>query len=222
MSLTLARMRYLVRKGLGGLTSSDLDDTDTDELLNMALWDLDGRYPFKEKECRVSATLTAGTDKYDLPSYTDAVMSVAVVDMDHPEKLHKLARMTHDWYDANAYEDSTDVRGQPERYLRRDDYLLFWPIPDDAYPIWVTLWRTVSSLLDGSVEATGLPRTWDEIVVQGAIERGHFYHEDYNLARQASDFQTDKIRTAVPIEAKEERDSRYAGLQVLWDFPSDT
>ena len=46
MSLTRTRMFALVRKGLGGIDSDDLTDPECDELLNLALWELEDKYEF--------------------------------------------------------------------------------------------------------------------------------------------------------------------------------
>lgn len=221
MSLTLTQMRALVRKGLGGLTSDQLPDADVDLLLNLSLWELTDKYPFKEKECRVWMETVAGTDKYDLPNDKDAIQSVAIQQDNDLEQYQKLGRMTVDWYDAKAHPDNTDHRGQPERYLRRDDFIVLWPIPDQVYRVWLTYWRTIPTLLSGTVDLTGLPRAWDEIVVEGAITRGHYYNEDYPQARQADNFRINHIRSIPSVESKEERDSRYAGLEVLWERPYD-
>ena len=57
MSLTVTRMRVLVRKGLGGIDSDDLSDTDLDEMINMSFWELEDKYPFESKETVFTSTL---------------------------------------------------------------------------------------------------------------------------------------------------------------------
>lgn len=225
MSLTLTRMRYWLRKGLGGLDSNELDDTDADELLNMALWELDNKYPFKEKECLVTASTVAGQRSYTVPNNLDAIRTVSVVDdddSDDPADYHYLREMTNEWFENNAADDDEDERAMPERWLRRDDALILHPWPDAVYTLRLEMWRTVESLVSGSVDTPELPRNWHEIVVEKAIERGHFYNADYNLAQQAANFPIGKERGAVLDVTKEEEGVRFAGLDVQWDDPTES
>lgn len=219
MSLSLTQMRALVRKGLGGLDSTDLADDDVDLYLNMSLWELEDKFPFEEKECVVTTSTVDGQRSYGLPSDLDALRSVAIFD-DNGQSV-KLNRMSDHWYDEN-YNTDTDEKGQPEKYLRRRNGVILWPTPDDVYTLQLTMWRTVESLLSGLVETPGLPRNWHEIVVEGAIVRGHFYDQDYNLAQQAGNFPIGKVRSAVLASSKEEKfDSRWAGMRPCLDGPED-
>ncbi len=222
--LTLQQMRDLVRKGLGGLDEQDLSDPDLDLMLNMSFWEIESRFPFKEKEARLEFSTVEGSHLYDLPSIAagagaemDAVLGVAVIETDSG-KSNKLQRMTESWFDTQ-FNDDIDVRAIPEFWLRRDVDLQLWPVPDEIYTIRLFFLKNLASLLLGTVEATGLPRTWDELVVEGGITRGQYYGQDYNLAQQAESFRVGKLRTASSIESKEEEDSRWAGLVVQWDEP---
>lgn len=219
MSLTLTRMRYLVRKGLGGLDSTDLNNEDVDELLNLALWELTNNYPFELKETLFTTTLVESQNEYQLMSGLDGLFSVAVIDSE--DQRIKLDRMTRDWYDLN-YDGSTDAEGTPVKYMREGTFLILDPSPDaDAagLTLSVTVIQDVDSLVDPTNVTTGLPRNWDELVVKGAISKGHFFNEDYNLARESHNFVVSGVRAAVPTVAKEERDARHAGLDVMWDWP---
>jgi hypothetical protein len=228
MSLSLLDMRSLVRKGLGNLTDTDQggSDAEVDQLLNLSLWELEAKFPFKEKECKVTISTIAGEERYQLPSFNDALISVAViVTSGSTSTYHKLTRSSadnfHDERQVPSSTASTTNRGQPLSFYRRNNFLILDPVPDKVYSIEMILWKTVASLLEGAKEVTGLPQNWDEIVVVGAVTKGHFFAQDYNLARQAKDFQLGYIRSAVPTEAKEERDSRYAGLQVIDELPNE-
>ena len=216
MSLDLDRMIALTRKGLGGLDSDDLTDVETVELLNLALWELEDKFPFKSKETEMRFPLVVDQYEYTFPATLDAVSSLAV--LDSYGIRHKLGRASRSWMDENYNE--RDGKGMPTRYLREDTTLILHPIPDEILTMILTLKVSIDSLLSGSVEATGLPRNWDELVVEGAIVRGHFYAGDYNEARQAANFQITKIRSSVLNLAKEEKqDSRYARMNVIWDEP---
>ena len=123
--------------------------------------------------------------------------------------------------DENVDETAGDG-GTPTGYLREDTTIIFDPIPDAILTVIMTLKVSVTSLLTGSVLATGLPRNWDVLVTQGAVVFGHFFEQDYNEARQAANFQLTGVRSAVLSLAKEEKaDSRYARLNVIDEFPED-
>lgn len=215
--LTLSDMMSLLRKGLGGLDATDMTDVEATRLLNLSLWELTDRFPFKEKECIVTATTVVGQRSYAIPLSLDALISVAVYDKTS-QQAHKLSRMGFDDFQ-ELEDDNTTDEGIPTRYLRINAGLYLDPVPDDAYTIEMVIWRTITSLLSGTVDESGLPRNWDELVVEGAIVRGHFYNQDYNLARQAANFQIGKVRETINKTTKAERDSRYAGLQVLHEDP---
>ena len=85
MSLSLERMRYLVRKGLGGLSDSELTDVDCDELLNLALWNLSANYPFEAEESQFSTPLVEDQFEY---SVSDADLGVT---------LDYVKRLDRDW-----------------------------------------------------------------------------------------------------------------------------
>ena len=226
MMLTLDRMRYLVRKGLGNLTPAQLNDEDVDELLNLSLWNLSERYPFKEKECVVEAPVVEGVTAYGVPNlhHLDALYSLAIRDEEGISE--KLARVSMDWMEQQrtVEEDGpeTSKRGRPRFFVRWRNTLYLHPIPDKDYIIRAAYWQTLPSLIQDSVEIPEFPRNWHEIIVEGAITRGHYYNEDYNLAQQADNFRVAHERSSINVVAKEERDSRFAGLQVLHDWPPET
>lgn len=214
MSLTLTEMRDLLRRGLGGLDSQELPDDDADLYLNMALWELDNRFTFEEKETVANITLSDGVREYTIPSATDAIQGVYVLD---DQRTYKVDQMTEDFFQ-QVRSDKSSARARPDRYLRRDEILVLHPVPDDSYTLNVLLWKTVESLVN-STDSPDLPRNWHELVVENAIARGHFYNQDYNLAQQAQSLTIGKERAAVEDKSKEERDMSHAGLDVLREAP---
>lgn len=224
MSLSLQQMRDLVRKGLGNLTEQDMPDEHVDVLLNLSLWQMTANYPFNEALQRSTFTTVDGIESYSISSEIEASASVlldalqGMSVLDSNGKSHKLQRMTESWLDTQYSTDST-FRGLPEYYLRRNDLIVFWPVPDDAYTVRAFYRIGITEMVYLSQEETGLPREWDEICVEGAITRAHYYEQDYNLAQQAENFRVQKIRTMQDVPAKEEEDSRFAGLIVQWDEP---
>lgn len=222
MSLSLATMRTLVRKGLGDLTATDMDNTECDRLLNMSLWALWQQHNYKERECRIYTETVDGTSDYGLPedATLDSIISVAIKDgvQATEGKYTKLVLSTWDRYD-EEHSTLETARGKPVNYHRLQHTLILDPVPDDVYTIRIVFWRTIVTLVDTTYENTQLPANWDEIVVEGAISRGHFYNEDYNEANAAQNFQKTHLRDAVLIRDKELRDGRYAGLRVLRSDP---
>lgn len=221
MSLDLTEMRALVRRGLGNLDDNELIDADVDMYLNLSLWELEDRFPFEAKKTRFRFSMTIGQSTYSLAPLADpnVIRSVAIIDADTSARA-KLKQMTRDWYDTNVTL-SSDTRAQPTRYMREDDCLFFNCDPDVAYVVELSMEEGVASIVEGTNEGTGLPRNWDELVVQGAIVRGQFYNEDYQRAQQASNFQTGGIRQTVLNSAKKDKDNSTARLAVLWDDPND-
>lgn len=216
MALTLTRMRALVRKGLGNLSTTQLSDPEVDELLNMSLWEVSDKYGFKEKECLRTLTLTAGTGTYALPADIDAIITVSVVD-DEEGTFSFLRHVEFNWYEENASNDDVDRRAKPQNWMRRDNALVLYPIPDKDYVLRLMMYKNIATMVSGSVDTADLPRNWHEIVVEGAVVRGHFYNEDYNLAQQAENFKINKERSAQLVNSKEQTGNKYSGLQVVRD-----
>jgi hypothetical protein len=223
MSLPLDRMRALLRKGLGGLDEQDLPDTEADELLNMSLWELESRFDFKEKECLIQTPIVGGTYEYLLPNSVDAIITVSVHRTTMPHERFKLKKRGYDT-EAERVDsvNDPDKRGMPLTYFRRNRTLVLDPVPfASGWTLEILTWKSVESLIDDPTATVGLPRNWHELVVEGAVVRGHFYNEDYNIAQQASNFQNSKIRSAVSTNTKEDRDNRFAGVKVQHDHPDD-
>lgn len=218
--LQLDRMIALLRKGLGGLEAADLPDDEAQELLNLSLWELEDRFQFFQKECIVDSVSVIDQRDYPIPNDLDALVSVAVRGdsaTDNDLQWSKLERMSKHAYD-EAYNEDTNTHQKPTHYFRLKRTLFLYPTPDKEYPLQLTFWRSLASLLSGTIDITGLPRNWDELVVEGAISRGHFYAQDYNLARQASDIQLTKVRGSTLAKLKEEKfDSRYARMRPVMD-----
>ena len=221
MSLTLEQMRSLVREGLGGLGKQDLPNEKNDIYLNISLWELEDKFPFKAKESNYETMLVVGKWSYDLNDVTrlDAVSSVSFVDIHG--KSHKLSRIGRDTFD-EIFNDGTvtSPNGVPCSYFREKNSLIIWPpasTQEAGRPLKVFFKQSVESLMEAD-DTTGLPRNWDELVVMGAVSRGHFFGKSYTEARESRNFQAGIVRSTVATETKEEEDSRYAGLQPIRDL----
>lgn len=224
MSLSLQQMRDLVREGLGGLDEQDIGDPMVDRLLNLSFWEIVSKFPFEEKNTKFEFSTVAAQEDYVIPTVInapsgltlEAIQGLSV--LDDEGKAFPLQRATEAWLETQ-YSTASTFRGRPEYYVRRNETIRLWPVPDDVYTLRIFYLRTLETMQYLSVEETGLPREWDELTVEGAITRGHYYNQDYNLAQQAENFRVMKIRTAQSTHAKEEEDSRFAGLVVQWDSP---
>jgi hypothetical protein len=219
MSLTLGDLRRLLRKSVGGLDSNDVSDAECDELLNISLWSIEDQFPFELKETVYSTPLVEGQAIYNLSgiSKLDALYSIAVVD-DDGDRI-RLNRMTRTVYD-ETHSDEDAAQGFPAHYFREGAALYVEPTPsneEDGFTLELAVKESIDSLASGSQEATGLPRNWDEIVLQGAIGRFHNINQDYDLRDKAINYQLSLIRAIPTTEAKEETDSHHAGLQVKWE-----
>ncbi len=218
MSLSNSDLRRLLRQGLGGLSSSDLSDDECDELLNLALWEVEDQFPFEIKETTYATTLVTDQNEYDLGSISllDAIRSVSWVD-DNGQS-HTLDRMTRKQFDEmNNDGSSSDVSSDPLQYLREGNVLYIWPPPKSDYngnTLQLAVKEGVASI---SASATGLPRNWDGIILQKAIAWGHNLRQDYDLRDKAENWAISKTRATVTTKAKEDKNSPFAGLQPFTD-----
>lgn len=231
--IPLEDMRALVRRGLGGLDEMDMPNAEADRLLNMSLWELESKFPFKEKECLTRTPLIVGVGEYMLPNNLDALITVSIVrgrlegeDLaasNQPPVRYKLIKSGADEEsEAQPSSIDTSLQGRPTHYFRRNRVIVVSPTPRTGeWVLELLMWRAVASIIDDPTLTIGLPRNWHELVVEGAIVRGHFFNEDYNLAQQASNFQTSKVRSAVTTDTKEDRDNRYAGVRVIHEWPDE-
>lgn len=213
MSLSLERMRVKVRKPLGFEEGDpDLTNTDIDELLNISMWEIDNKFPFREKEVTVTFNTVAGTRNYDMPEPFDALISLSIKN-EYSNAFGKLERMSTDVYE-NNYDSDSDSQGAPTHYVREGCFARLLPTPDKAYLISMKRLIMIEDITNEKPRFD-LPRVWHEIIAFGAIWRGFINLGDIARANQIKNHQVALINTTVPTAAKEERDSRTAGLEVL-------
>lgn len=221
MSLTLADFQRLLRRALGGLDSTDLTNAEATELLNLGFWDIEDQFSFKSKESSYTTLLVAAQTEYDLSGIgsLDAVRSVAVVDENgHRQPLERITK--EEWNE--QFDD--DDEGLPWGYFRENDVLFVYP-PSDSTNAGNVLDITVKESLASFVASTDtslLPRNWDQIILMAAVEIQHFLNQDYGKMNEVRNIRLSKTRGIVETQSKEEEGSRYAGLEVLHERPSDT
>lgn len=212
MPVDIANMRHRIRKALG-LEDDDPDliDDDVDIYLNESYWELQDKFPFREKEKTVRFSTIAGERSYDMPKPFDALISLSVQDPT-TSKFEKLERMSTDEYE-NRYSSDSSEETIPTHYTREGCFARLWPTPDDAYVISLKRLVTLDDL-SNTVTEPEIPRAWWEIIRFGGLWRAFIDYGDYARANQIKGHQVSLIDSMVPVPAKEERDSREAGVEV--------
>lgn len=208
MSYTLALLREDLRTTLG-MDSTELDNTATDRLLNRSWWELQSAVRFSEGEGETTLTLVDGTAEYDMPtSDIMAIQSVVLQEID-ADDYNRLIRID-DWNMFAKRDDvDTDV---PTHYSRRNDQLIFWPCPDEAYSVLIKYRKTLQD-----IQTTGpeIPQEWHELILWGAASRGFDLRGDVNRAQVFRNKQATSINFLKPQEIKETEDLRYSGFKPL-------
>lgn len=211
MSLDLARMRTRVRRPLGLLDSdTELSSDDITEYLNQSYWEVMDKFPFRQKERAGEFETTIGVRNYEIPKPYEAVRGFAVVDptdnQHHPlDQMN--ARETEYLYD-----EQTQQRGIPKKYLLENCYVRFWPTPDKVYAIVIRKWTTLADIQDSGLP---IPKIWDEIITYGAIWRAALDLGDSKKYQTFKSVQVELITSTIPQEEKEMVDYQHAGLFVI-------
>lgn len=210
MGIDIVNLRSLLRQGTGH-DDVDLPDADADLRLNQAYWELLDKFPFREKEVRTTFPTVAGTRAYNVPSPFEALRHLAVVnpvDTQHTP----LDQMGIDVYEQKYNEDVTQ-RAIPTNYVREGCQVILWPTPDQVYTLAM---RYLTVLADvGTGQNPNIPQSWHEIIVYGAIWRQFVIDGDYVRSAAAQKLAVNLINSSVPVEAKEEIDTRRAHLEVI-------
>jgi acyl carrier protein len=179
-------------------------------LINRSLWEVTDKFNFKEKEGLTSFSTVEGTAEYDLPTVVstfEAVQVVGYTDPDTDQRVLLTEKPWH-WYLQNHNTDET-ARGKPEYFLRKGSELWLYPTPDDIYSISLHFLQSLSDL------SLTIPRSWHEIIMYGAVWRGKLRQNDSAGAMVFKRHQLSLIESAQTTAGKEDKDNRYAGVQVL-------
>lgn len=211
--LNIAAMRKGIRKATGVEEGdSDLTTDEIDLYLNRALWELDNKFPFKEKEKTVTFNMVIGTRNYDVPKPFEAVKSVAI--MDRYSGAFKTLRYMETFEYENLYVEGALAYGKPVGYTREDCFVRVWPTPDFAYKISLKRWITLTDL-SNTHDYPDIPQVWHEIIQFGGLWRTYLDFGDLSRANQIKNHQIALINSTVPTQSKEEGRDKYAGLEVL-------
>ena len=208
--LSLPTLRAELRKHLGQ-DEDDLPDDDADLLLNRTYWEILEKFHVRETESSTTFTTVASQREYELPPSFESLRVSSFVDPDSGQHT-KLDRISIKEYE-NIYSDDTDEEGPPTKYFRGNSAIVLWPTPDDVYSIVIHYNTQLDDLSDDNVDPA-LPKSWQEMVLMGAVWRGFLQVNDYVKAKMASATYSQMVSTAVPVESKEEWDSSTAGVSV--------
>lgn len=206
MSLTLQNFRDELREHCG-VDSVEWPDPTTDQLLNRSFWEVQDLYEFREEDATVDIAVVAGTSEYTLQADQDSIESVRILDNNSSE------------WDAIGFEDdrqftentsnNTSSRAKPTNYSRRGNKIVFRNVPNASYTIRVHYRKSLGDVLTAG---TGIPKSWDEVVLYGAIWRGFAKLGDWNRKQQAKATQAELTQPKKSTEVKELGDTRMAGV----------
>jgi hypothetical protein len=194
-----------------GVDEDDLPEAKAILFLNKAWWEILNKFPFREKEMNYDFTTTIGERSYDVPSLFEAIRAISIQNPD--TGLHTTLRRMDPRHYEDIYVDNVDAYAYPTNYYRENDQIVVYPTPDLEYSMLVKYWINLSDLEAGDTPI--IPTEWHEIIQLGAEWRTWRFFRQYKSARDAKANQIALINSTVPVEAKEEGDSRLAGLSVV-------
>lgn len=207
MSYTLALLREDLRTSLG-MDSDDLDNTAADRLLNRAWWELQSAVRFSEGEGETTLSLVDGTVAYAMP--TSDIMAIQSVVLEDSDDLWQRLIRIDDW-NMFAKRDDTET-DTPTHYSRRNDELVFWPCPDEAYSVLIKYRKTLQDIQTSGPE---IPQEWHELILWGAVSRGFDLRGDTNRAQIYRNKQAISLSLLKPQETKETEDVRFSGFTLM-------
>lgn len=211
MGLDIQYMREELRN-ITGMDAEDLPDSKADVYLNRSYWELLDKYHFREKDVTITFVTVVGQDRYAVPTPFEAVQKIIITDP-VTNKLIPLRRITLDTY-ATDHDLNTTARAQPTEYIREADFIRLEPIPDKIYTITLKYWTTLADLM-GVNAVPPIPQSYHEIILFGGAWRTFAGNNDWVRVNEVKKTVKSLLDSAVPVEAKEERDSSRAGLQPI-------
>lgn len=217
MPIDLTNMRLGVTRPIGvNVGGTQIPTEQIDSYLNRAFWEVQNKFPFKEKEIVSSFDTIAGARNYDVSFPTEAVKHVSIrkSDLDGETKHYPLVQITRDVYEQN-YDSSSDYWDFPTSYVREGCIIRLYPTPDDAYHVIISRLIALTDLSNLKT-TTGIPQVWDEIIVLGALWRICIDLGDLNRSSWFKSMQAEMINTIVPTEVNEaQSNSQLARVEVL-------
>jgi hypothetical protein len=198
-------------KELLGVDDSDATPTQRLLWINRSFWEITAKFDFREKEGTYNLATIDGTDSYTVPVDLEGVQSVAIVGVDG-NTMSTLTRETKENF-LNTYTSDSSLRQIPEHYYREGNKIVVSPVPNDVYSIVIKYLKTLPDLIAGGTVV--LPQEWHELILFGAAYRGFLVLNDKVSAEFYRNQQANLTATTIPTESKEEKDSRFAAVDVV-------
>lgn len=217
MSLTVLQLTNKVRKDTG-IDINDLSDAEILLNLNMSWWEIAGKIDFVEKEQTTSFNTVNGTTLYPAPTPYDAIQSLSIEDPNSKQRTP--LRFMDDLEYSTVFVNTSDARGIPTRYYRKNNNIGLWPTPDGVYTICENYLMPLSDLV---VTAPSVAQTWHEPILFGGIYRSFLDVGDRVNAAYFRKEQTSMINTTPETkEIEEKTNMKWAGVSVPRRFPDDS
>jgi hypothetical protein len=194
-----------------GVDDDDASPTQRLLWINRSFWEIISKFDFREKEGTYNLSTVIGTNEYTVPFDLEGVQSVAITEIDGVTQT-TVTRVTKENY-LNTYTANTDLRAIPEHYYREGNKIIFSPVPNDIYNIVIKYLKTLPDLIAGGTVV--LPQEWHELILFGAAYRGFLVLNDKVSAEFFRNQQSNLTASTIPTEAKEEKDSRFAAVDVV-------
>lgn len=198
-------------KELLGVDDSDATPTQRMLWINRSFWEITSKFEFKEKEGSYDFATVNGTSSYNVPVDNEAIQNVSIFDSTGL-KLGALTRITQETYE-NTFTSDLNAREIPTHYYREGNQLILSPVPNSAYTVRIKYLKTLADLIAGGQIV--LPQEWHELILFGAAYRGFLVLNDKVSAEFYRNQQSNLTASTIPTEAKEEKDSRFAALDVV-------
>lgn len=217
MTLSVAQMTTKIRKDTG-IDINDLSDAEILLNLNLSWWEVADKFEFREKEQSTSFVTVTGTVLYPAPTPYEAIQGLYIEDPNSKQRT-PLRFMEDFEYEQNLV-NTSDARGMPTRYYRKNNNIGLWPTPDTVYTIYEDY---LMPLADLATVAPPIPQVWHEPILFGGIYRSFLDVGDKVNGSYFRKEQGDMINTTSPVKSKEEKtDMRWAGVSVPRSFPDDS
>lgn len=216
MPISISDMRLGVTRPLGvNLGGTQMPVEQVDLYLNRAFWEIQNKFPLREKEVVSTFETVRGARNYDVQFPTEAVRHIAITEKDilGVGQHYPLIQITRDVYE-QLYQDSENQWNIPVKYVREGCLIRLWPTPDDEYTITIKRLVALTDLSSINI-VSGIPQVWDEIIVFGALWRACVDLSDVVRAQWYKSLQAEMINTIIPTEVNEaQSNSQLAHVEV--------
>ena len=146
--MTLDDFRTDLQSALG---DRGFENPRLDRWINHGYLDLAGSVDFEVLNTDASIDTVAATQTIDTPS--GAMIVQLVRDQDNDNLLGWVPKV-------EFFRRSASVSGKPTHWTRHGDLIYLYPIPDDAYEMWVP-YKAAPELLAATLDVSVLPDIWD-------------------------------------------------------------